>query len=121
MKRVLTALLIASCAWPASATTLQEALAEAYTSNPTITGARANQRANDENTVIQRARGLPTLSATANYTEYLLRAAGSFSAPTRGVFAGVTGSVPVYQGGAVKYPEFKKKILEISEWLKKHF
>ncbi len=102
MKRVLTVLLIAGCAWPAGATTLQEALAEAYRSNPTITGARANQRANDENTTIQRARGLPTISATGTYTEYLIRASGSFSSPTRGFFAGLTGSVPVYQGGAVR-------------------
>ncbi|CAM3219802.1 Type I secretion protein TolC [Sphingomonas antarctica] len=102
MKRVLTALLIASCAWPASATTLQEALAEAYKSNPTITGARANQRANDENTTIQRARGLPQINATANYNEYLIRATGNFqSSPARGFFAGFTGSIPVYQGGAV--------------------
>jgi len=101
VKRVLTALLIASCAWPATATTLQEALVEAYKSNPTITGARANQRANDENTAIQRARGLPALNATSSYTEYVVIPGGSFSNPQRQVFAGVTGSVPVYQGGAV--------------------
>ncbi len=102
MKRVFSALLIAGCAWPASATTLQEALAEAYKSNPTITGARANQRANDENTTIQRARGLPTISATGTYNEYLIRGAGAVSSPTRGFFAGLTGSIPVYQGGAVR-------------------
>jgi outer membrane protein len=101
VKRVLTALLIASCATPALSTTLQEALVEAYKTNPTLTGARATQRANDENTAIQRARGLPTVNATSTYTEYVVIPGGAFSNPQRQVFVGVTGSVPVYQGGAV--------------------
>ena len=40
---------------PASAETLREALLRAYQTNPTITGARAGQRAVDETVPIARA------------------------------------------------------------------
>ena len=45
---------------PVSAETLQEALLKAYQSNPTLTGARAAQRATDENVPIQKAAGRPS-------------------------------------------------------------
>ena len=50
---------------PASAETLREALVKAYQTNPTVTGARAGQRATDENVPIARARGLPIGSNTS--------------------------------------------------------
>ena len=82
--------------------TLREALAKAYASNPTITGARAQQRANDENVPITRSRGLPSLDAAATYTENLQRSSSSFVSPERQATAGLTLAVPIYSGGAVK-------------------
>lgn len=87
----------------AQAGTLREALAKAYATNPTLTGARAQQRATDENVPIARARGLPGLNATASYTENLQRSSSNFVSPERQATAGLTLSVPIYEGGAVKY------------------
>lgn len=105
MKCFLRSALLASTlgfAMPVQAGTLREALQKAYASNPTLTGARAQQRANDENTPIQRSRGLPNLSASASYTENLQRASNSFISPERQATAALTLSVPIYQGGAVR-------------------
>ncbi|AYJ88112.1 hypothetical protein D3Y57_18010 [Sphingomonas paeninsulae] len=86
---------------PASADTLREALAKAYRSNPTLTGARAGQRATDEGVPIARARGLPSANATAAYTEDFVRSALNFTSPARSASATVNLSVPIYSGGAV--------------------
>jgi outer membrane protein len=98
------ALLLATAliAGPASADTLREALAEAYRSNPTLTGARAQQRATDEGVPIARARGLPAANATASYTEDFVRSALNFTSPARSASAGVNLSVPIYSGGSVR-------------------
>lgn len=101
-RRLIAALLVATAAAPASADTLREALVKAYQSNPTITGARAGQRATDENVPIARSRGLPGVSATAGYNEFLETASNSFTAPARQFSAALQLSVPIYQGGAVK-------------------
>jgi outer membrane protein len=85
---------------PAMADTLQEALARAYRSNPTITAARAGQRANDENVPIQKASGRPDLSTSGTYTEQVEQS-GGFNA-RRNVQASATLNVPVYSGGAVR-------------------
>jgi outer membrane protein len=85
---------------PASAGTLREALQKAYATNPTLTGARAQQRATDENAPITRARGLPDLSASAGFTDNLERS--NALSPARQATAGLSLSVPIYQGGAVK-------------------
>ncbi len=87
---------------PAHAETLQGALAKAYENNPTLTGARAGQRATDENVPIQKASGLPSVGAQGEYTENLVKPGNSFSSPTRLVTAGGQLSVPIYQGGAVR-------------------
>jgi outer membrane protein len=100
-RRLLAALLIACAAVPVSAETLREALVKAYQTNPTITGARAGQRATDENVPIARARGLPGVSATSSYNEFLETASNSFTSPKRQFSAGLSLSVPIYQGGAV--------------------
>lgn len=84
----------------AQADTLREALVKAYNSNPTLTGARAGQRANDENVPIQRARGLPGVDVSGAYTENLQRS--SSSSPIRQIGGRVDLEVPIYQGGAVK-------------------
>jgi len=94
-------LAVALAAAPASADTLREALIKAYERNPTLTGARAAQRANDENVPIARADGLPNANVTASYNENALRASNSFMAPLRSVQGGISLQVPIYQGGAV--------------------
>lgn len=83
------------------ADTLTEALAKAYRTNPTLTGARAAQRANDENVPIERSAGLPNVSAGGGYTENLRGSGVSVNGYSRVVNGGVSLSVPIYQGGAV--------------------
>lgn len=87
---------------PAAAETLQDALAKAYNLNPTLTGARAQQRANDENVPIQRAAGLPNVSVTGDYNENVVIPGAQFTSPKRSVGGSMSLSVPIYQGGAVK-------------------
>lgn len=84
----------------AQADTLRDALAKAYASNPTLTGARAGQRANDENVPLAASRGLPTLDLNGSYTENLQTS--SSTTPLRQAAGQLNFSVPVYQGGAVK-------------------
>ncbi len=86
----------------ARADTLREAFARVYTTNPTLTGTRANLRATDEDAAIARAQGRPNLGLTANYNEFLRRSANSFSAPVRAASGGVSLNVPVYSGGQVR-------------------
>lgn len=86
----------------AQAETLQGALAKAYENNPTLTGARAGQRANDENVPIQKASGLPSIGAQADFQENVLIPGNSFFTPNRSFSAGGQLSVPLYQGGAVR-------------------
>ena len=82
--------------------TLKEALASAYRTNPTLLGARAQQRAVDEGVPIARADGLPSVNADAQYVEFLKQSTTNFTAPERQVGAGVDLAVPIYSGGAVK-------------------
>lgn len=92
----------AALAAPAAAETLQGALAKAYANNPTLTGARAQQRANDENVPIQRASGLPNADVQGSYGENFLAPPNAFTFPARSVGGTITLNVPIYQGGAVK-------------------
>jgi outer membrane protein len=89
-------------AGPASAETLRESLAKAYRSNPTLTGARAGQRATDEGVPIARSRGLPSANASGTYTEDVVRSSLNFTSPARSAGAAVNLSVPIYSGGAVR-------------------
>ena len=82
--------------------TLQEALVSTYQNNPTLLGARAQQRGVDEGVPIARADGLPSVNATAQYVEFLKQSSNNFTAPARQVGANVDLSVPIYSGGAVK-------------------
>jgi len=84
------------------AETLQGALAKAYRSNPTLTGARAGQQATDEGVPIQKAAGRPSLGATGTYTESILKPTISFTSPQRTVDANAQLTVPLYSGGAVR-------------------
>ncbi|ETI61433.1 membrane protein [Sphingobium sp. C100] len=95
-------LLTSAMTVPASAETLQGALAKAYASNPTLTGARAGQRAADENVPIQKAGGRPALDVTGSYSESILKPTISFTSPQRTVNAQAQLSVPIYLGGAVR-------------------
>jgi outer membrane protein len=87
---------------PSNAETLREALVAAYRTNPSLTGARAGLRATDEGVPIAKAAARPTLSATADYQEFLVRSANSFSAPLRAVSSSANLSFPLYQGGRVR-------------------
>ncbi len=87
---------------PARADTLQEALTQAYLYNPTLAAAQASQRAVDENVQIQRAQGLPSVDATATYTEFLKKSTNSFTSPDRILDVGPDLVVPIYSGGAIK-------------------
>lgn len=88
----------------ASADTLKDALLGAYQTNPTLQAARANQRAVDENVPINRSYGLPSASGNATYSEVLREAVPDLtdSSADRSLSAGLTLSVPVYAGGAVR-------------------
>ncbi|WP_295321317.1 TolC family outer membrane protein [uncultured Sphingopyxis sp.] len=86
----------------AEAETLQGALAKAYENNPTLTAARAGQRANDENVPIEKSYGLPDIGTQASYDENLIVPGNSFNAPARSLSAGAQLTVPLYQGGAVR-------------------
>ena len=86
----------------AQAETLQGALAKAYENNPTLTAARAGQRANDENVPIQKSFGLPDIGTRGDYSENLIIPGNAFNAPARGFEASGQLSVPIYQGGAVR-------------------
>jgi len=87
---------------PAAADNLREALVGAYTSNPTLEAARANQRATDEGVPIQRAAGLPTLTTTATHIEFIRQSANAFAPPERNLSVNNALLVPVYSGGAVR-------------------
>lgn len=81
--------------------TLREALAMAYRTNPTLLAARANQRATDENVPIERADGLPSLSATGNASQSVYESVDT-GTPVRSANAALSLGVPLYAGGGVK-------------------
>ena len=90
---------------PASAETLQQALARAYRNNPTLTAARAGQRALDENVPLAKAAGRPAASINGTYEELLdrpLYGSGSPAMPGRSLSGQASVSVPIYQGGTVR-------------------
>lgn len=93
---------LASGAVPAQADTLRDALIAAYENNPTMLGARAQQRAVDEDVVIAKAQGLPQADINANYIENLIISPNAFAAPQRVLRTGPVLNVPIYQGGAIK-------------------
>lgn len=84
------------------AETLQGALAKAYATNPTLTGARAGQRATDEDVAIRKAAGRPAADVSGSFTESILKPTISFTSPQRTVNAQAQMSVPIYSGGSVR-------------------
>lgn len=87
---------------PVQADTLRDALVAAYQTNPTLSGARAAQRATDETVAIAKADGRPSATSDFGFQENFLRSANSFTAPLRQSTAGGSVTVPIYSGGAVK-------------------
>lgn len=87
---------------PAVADTLREALARAYTTNPLLQAARAQQRGIDETVPIQRAAGLPSVTTDTTYTEFIKKSDNSFTSPDRVLSSQVQLGVPLYSGGAVR-------------------
>ncbi|MEJ7928262.1 TolC family outer membrane protein [Sphingobium sp. AN641] len=86
----------------AHADTLQEALLKAYRTNPTLTGTRAGLRATDENVPIRKAEGRPSVGASGQFQELIVRPSNSFLAPHRSANASASIDVPIYSGGAVR-------------------
>ncbi|MFM7027176.1 MAG: TolC family outer membrane protein [Chakrabartia sp.] len=87
---------------PAGAETLREALWKAYTTNPTITGARAGQRALDESVPLARSNGLPDVSVSGAYTENVHNSVVTIGTPDRYASGRASLSIPLYLGGAVR-------------------
>lgn len=101
LKFLLLGASLVGLAVPASADTLRDALAEAYKTNPTLNGARAQLRATDAGVPLARASGLPSVTVNGGYTEDLVKASNSFVSPDRQLAAQANVSVPVFSGGAV--------------------
>lgn len=97
----LSAAILISTAPFVQAETLREALARAYQTNPTLTAARAGQRATDENVALAKAEGRPNASITGTYTEELHRQFAA-TTPVRNAAGQASLNVPVYQGGMVR-------------------
>jgi len=93
---------LAVLAAPAGAEDLRDALLHAYRTNPTLQSARASQRALDETLPIERADGMPRISASGSYTEYLHDSGRTPTSPDRLLSGQVSLAVPVYSGGAVR-------------------
>lgn len=86
---------------PAWAETLQEALALAYQTNPSLLAQRANQRALDESIVQARAGLRPSLDVTvsANYSRTWSDSLGNSESDTGGVSLGL--SQTLWSGGRI--------------------
>ena len=95
------ALWAAALAAPAGATTLQQALAQTYNNNPTLTGQRASLRATDEQYGILRAQGLPQAGVNGSVNQGIQNYR-DINTYNRIITAGASVSVPIWQGGRVR-------------------
>jgi outer membrane protein len=86
----------------APTTTLQDALSQAYATNPDLQSERANQRANDENVPIARSQGLPGLNATGSANDSLYNTDSTALTPSRQAQLGLNLSQPIYNGGRIR-------------------
>ncbi len=86
----------------AGAETLAEALARAYRNNPTLSAARANQRAIDEEVPIAKADGRPDAGIGSTYTENLDQAASQAGTIDRNLRSQASINVPIFSGGTVR-------------------
>ncbi len=101
--RFLLATAMLMCAGAAQAETLREALWKAYTSNPTLTGARAGQRALDESAVLSRSAALPNVNASGSYTENLRSTVDTPLSPDRYASGRISASMPIDIAGSVRF------------------
>ena len=93
--------LLAVSGTAASAETLQEALANAYRTNPSLTGARAGLRALDEGVPQAKALGRPTFSVTTGLNQSF-KGIGRLDSGGRALSVDGDVNVPVFQGGRVR-------------------
>lgn len=93
--------LLAVSGTAASAETLQEALANAYRTNPSLTGARAGLRALDEGVPQAKALGRPTFSVTTGLNQSF-KGIGRLDLGGRALSVDGDVNVPVFQGGRVR-------------------
>ncbi|MBB3763267.1 TolC family outer membrane protein [Sphingomicrobium lutaoense] len=95
--------LLAAAATPASADTLQEALAKTYATNPTLNAQREALQATDAGVAIARAGGRPTVTGSASLTRTLSQT-GSLTRQSLGPFfnSSVDLNLPLFQGGTVR-------------------
>lgn len=82
--------------------TLREAMVKAYNTNPDLMAERATLRAVDENVPIARAPGLPSAGTSIGYNENLYDQNFNGFSPIRRATVGVTLSMRVFDGGAVR-------------------
>lgn len=83
---------------PGHAQSLPEALRQAYARSEQVASAQAEHRADEEDIIISRAEGLPTVGTTVTLTENL---AGRDSRSGRASVQGQV-SVPLFLGGSVR-------------------
>lgn len=83
------------------AETLRDALQRAYAGNPSLTGARAGQRAVDEGVAQAKAQGRPNIIGQGGLTQ-TFTGVGTFGNGGRVLSAGVELGVPLFQGGRVR-------------------
>ena len=101
-RQALIAGMVSLAATPVLADDLREALVMAYNTNPTLQAARAQQRAVDEGVPIARSAGLPSVSGTATYSEFVEGSTSNPLAPQRNLDASVNLGMPVYAGGGIR-------------------
>lgn len=101
-RQALIAGMVSLAATPVLADDLREALVMAYNTNPTLQAARAQQRAVDEGVPIVRSAGLPSVSGTATYSEFVEGSTSNPLAPQRNLDASVNLGMPVYAGGGIR-------------------
>ncbi|MFN3591364.1 MAG: TolC family protein, partial [Thermaurantiacus sp.] len=94
----LAALLLAT-AMPAAALTLQDAVASAYATNPTIAAQRALVRQIDEGVPIARSEARPTLAPSFAFTQNYR---DGFVDDGRLISGGLTLGQPIWLGGRVR-------------------
>lgn len=100
--RALIAGMVAMVTAPVLADDLREALVMAYNTNPAIQAARAQQRAVDEGVPIARSAGLPSLSGSASYSEFVEGISANPLAADRNFDTQLNLGMPVYAGGGIK-------------------
>ncbi len=101
-RHALIAGMVAMVTAPVLADDLREALVMAYNTNPSLQAARAQQRAIDEGVPIARSAGLPSVSGTATYSEFVEGSSSNPLAPDRNFDASLNLGMPLYAGGGIR-------------------